>query len=146
MKLTTKTRYGLRALIDIAINSSNGIIFLKDVARRQEISLKYLDHIITDLKKAGFIKNIHAKHGGYQLTRPSDEIFVDEIIEAMEGSLSLSDCVDFPGSCKRYKNCVTKNLWSRTKEALRKCFHIKLSELVDEQREMLSKGEQAYHI
>ena len=131
MKLSTRTRYGMRAMIDIALNSSTGPILLKDICRRQELSFKYLDHIITSLKLARLVRSIRGKNGGYVLTRKSDEIYASEIVLALEGSLSFSECIDSPESCNRTNTCAAHKLWDKAKKAFEKSLRIKLSILAE---------------
>ena len=111
MKLSTKGRYGTRAMIDIALYKESGSTLLKDIASRQGISLKYLDHILSSLRKAGLIKNVRGKGGGYSLTRPAAQITLCDIIVAVEGSLSPVECVDDPEYCKKIATCSAHDAW-----------------------------------
>ena len=118
MKLSTKSRYGTRAMMDIAIHSSTGPSMLKDISRRQNISPKYLDHILSTLRKAGLIKNIRGKGGGYVLTRPPAAITMRHIVEALEGSLAPVECVDHPEKCEKICSCATREVWKKMKHAM----------------------------
>jgi Rrf2 family transcriptional regulator, cysteine metabolism repressor len=91
---------------------------LKDIASRQTVSPKYLDHILSSLRKAGLIKNTRGKGGGYSLTRPASDITLMEIISAVEGSLAPVECVDNQETCNRTHTCATRDLWTRLKEAV----------------------------
>lgn len=93
MKISTKGRYGLRMMIDIAMNQNEGPVSVRDIARRQSLSDKYLEQIITQANKAGLLKSIRGAGGGYQLSRLAKDISVGEILRAMEGSLSPVECV-----------------------------------------------------
>lgn len=118
MKLSTKGRYGTRAMIDIALYKESGSTLLKDIASRQGISLKYLDHILSSLRKAGLIKNVRGKGGGYSLTRPAAQITLCEIIEAVEGTLAPVECVDNPDYCKKTSTCSAHDVWVKVRESI----------------------------
>jgi Rrf2 family protein len=115
MKLSTKGRYGTRAMVDIALHSEPSM--LKDIANRQGISPKYLDRILSSLRKAGLIKNIRGKDGGYLLTRPASTITLKEVITAVEGPLRYVGCVDDPDSCERSLVCCAREVWEKLKDA-----------------------------
>jgi Rrf2 family cysteine metabolism transcriptional repressor len=118
MKLSTKGRYGTRAMIDIALYKESGSTLLKDISSRQGISLKYLDHILSSLRKAGLIKNVRGKGGGYSLTRPAAQITLCDIIEAVEGSLAPVECVDNPEYCKKTATCSAHDVWVKVRESI----------------------------
>lgn len=133
MKLSTKTRYGMSLVIDLAIYAKKEPVLLKDVSRRQAISLKYLDHILTALKIAGIVRNVGGGHGGYMLTKPAEKIYAYEVVNALEGSLSPLECVKDPKSCKRSGKCVQHRLWVKAKDAIKKTLTVTLAELAKEQ-------------
>jgi Rrf2 family transcriptional regulator, cysteine metabolism repressor len=113
MKISTKGRYGLRALVDLAINGKNGLpVLLSDIAKRQEISEKYLEQIATQLNKGGIVKTLRGRNGGYLLNRPDTEIKVSDVIEVLEGPICVVDCVNEPDSCSRVAICSTRDLWT----------------------------------
>lgn len=118
MRLSTKGRYGTRAMIDIAVHSGQGPTLMKDIAARQDIAPKYLDHILSSLKKAGLLKNIRGRGGGYVLARPAATITLRQIIEAVEGPLSPVECLENPSSCIRSAVCPTRPVWNRLKQAM----------------------------
>ena len=118
MKLSTKGRYGARAMLDIAVHKDNGPCVMKDISKRQDISPKYLDHILSALRRAGLIKNIRGKGGGYILSRPASAITLKDIIEAVEGSLSPVECVDNPALCDRSAECPTIDVWRNVRDAV----------------------------
>ncbi len=105
-------------MIDIALYKGSGSTLLKDIAMRQGISLKYLDHILSSLRKAGLIKNVRGKGGGYSLTRPAEQITLCDIIEAVEGSLSPVECVDNPEYCKKTNTCSAYDVWVKVRESI----------------------------
>jgi len=118
MKLSTKGRYGTRAMIDIALYRDSGSTLLKDISTRQGISLKYLDHILSNLRKAGLVKNVRGKGGGYALMRSPSQITLCEIIEAVEGSLAPVECVDDPDYCKKTSTCSARDVWIKVRQSI----------------------------
>lgn len=135
MKLSTKGRYGTRAMVDIALYYGQGPILLKDIAKRQNISEKYLEHIITSLKIAGLVKSIRGAHGGYILAKDPVQIRLSQIIKALEGSIAPVECVDDPDLCSRAKTCVTRDVWIKIKKSMDEILKsISLKELVERQK------------
>ena len=118
MKLSTKGRYGARLMLDLALHYGNGPILLKDIAERQEISENYLGQLIPSLKAAGLVNSSRGAHGGYMLAKEPTGITLKEVIQAMEGSLSLSECLDAPRVCRRVSSCVTRDIWSQMSEKM----------------------------
>ena len=136
MRISTRARYGLRLMLDLAIKHGKGPIFLKDVSRSQEISEKYLGQIIMPLKAAGLVQSFRGAHGGYTLRRDPDKITVREIVATLEGDLNLVDCVTKPSSCERFPGCVTQQVWCQVAKAVMDTLEaITLAELVKRQRE-----------
>ena len=148
MKLSTKARYGMRAMVDLALHYEKGPILLKDIAKRQEVSMKYLDHIISTLRANGLIESAKTRHSGYVVSRAPCQIKTYEIIKAVEGSLAPVDCVDDPKICHRADFCATLNLWKKLKKSMRDVLEgVTLEDLAKEQREIIeqkTKGEMYY--
>lgn len=112
MMISTRGRYALRVIIDLAENQGNGYIPMKDVAKRQEISLKYLEQILPVLTKSGYIEGIHGKGGGYRLTKRPEEYKVLDILQLTEGDLAPVACLVCDAKpCKRANNCRTISMW-----------------------------------
>jgi Rrf2 family protein len=111
LRLSTKGRYGTRVMLELALDHGNGYTLLKDIAKRQNISVGYLEQIIPSLKSAGLINSSRGAHGGYILARPPEEITLYEIVTALEGPISLVECVNSPEVCDRVDFCVTRDLW-----------------------------------
>src|SRR4030042_5179833 len=111
MRLSTRSRYGLRLRLSLGIDETHKPIFLKEIARSEEISEKYLSQIIIPLKAKGLVNTFRGAHGGYVLSRPASQIRLSEIIEPLEGDLGLVDCVNNSGVCDRTSECVTRELW-----------------------------------
>jgi len=113
MKISTKGRYGLRAMLDIAMHAHNGLpVFLSDIAKRQDISPKYLEQIFATLHGAGLINTVRGRKGGYLLSRSPDKIRLKEIITVLEGPCALVDCVANQATCARAEKCAARDIWS----------------------------------
>jgi Rrf2 family protein len=147
MKLSTKSRYGLRALFDIAYNSGLLPAQIQDISRRQEISPRYLEQIFQTLKKKGILKSKRGPQGGYMLAKTPDEISVRDVVIATEGGLALVDCI---GERKKKKkdcmfngSCVTQTVWEEAGSKLDEYFvSVTLKTLCDRAQEMGIKREQ----
>ncbi len=121
MKLSTKSRYGLRILLQIAIDESNKpAVKGKIISEKQEISEAYLEQIMIPLKNSGIVRTIRGCNGGYALNRDPEEITVLDIIELFEGKLELVKCIDDPENCNRCDICLTRGVWERLSETLRR--------------------------
>ena len=120
MKLSTRGRYGTRLMVDLAQHYADGPIPLGEIAKRQEISVKYLEQLIIPLKAAGLIRSIRGRHGGYTLARKPVKISVGQILEAVEGDLSLVNCVTTPEICERSAECPTRDIWVGMTDLLEK--------------------------
>ena len=134
MKLSTKGRYGLRALIDIAGHSRVGPVSIGNIAKRQNLSERYLEQLVSLLKKAGLIKSVRGAGGGYILTRDAREISVGQVLRALEGNLEMVECSAFSENpvCGTADQCVTKYVWQRVNEAINQTVdHITIQELVE---------------
>ena len=114
MKISTKGRYGLRAMIDLASHGrSSTPVFLSEIARRQDVSEKYLEHIFSALQKGGIVKAQRGRKGGYLLNRAADQITLNDIISVLEGPCgNLVDCVNDANSCSKTGTCVTREIWA----------------------------------
>jgi Rrf2 family protein len=118
MKLSTRARYGTRALLDLAIHQDEAPIALKDVARRQQISVQYLEHLITPLITAGIVRSVRGPKGGVSLAKPPKQIVLSEIFQVLEGSIAPVECIDNPKICSRSESCVTRDIWDEMKKAM----------------------------
>lgn len=117
MKISTKGRYGLRVMTDLAVNGNNGCVSLKDIAEREHLSEKYLEQIVNQLSKAGLVRSLRGAKGGYQLTREAEKITVEDILKATEGSLAPVACAEDNGKCLNYGDCVTSFIWTEIYKA-----------------------------
>lgn len=118
LKLSTKGRYGVRAMIELASAGGDVPVMMSEISMSQDLSRKYLHALLTDLKKAGLVLSRRGARGGYLLARPAEKIRVSEIVVALEGDLRLVDCVDDEGLCKRSQHCAARGLWVRLSEAI----------------------------
>ena len=123
MKLTTRSRYGTRMLLDIALNQEDGPVSIKDIAMRQEISFKYLEKLIRVLRKEGFIKSKLGAHGGYMLARDPEEIAIGDVVLSLEKTAPCYDCDEDRHCCPRIHVCLTRTIWEEAAKAM----HAKLN-------------------
>lgn len=137
MKISTKGRYALRLMLDLAMHNTGSPVSLKDVAKRQGISDKYLEQIISVLNRAGYVKSVRGAQGGYMLRKDPEEYTVGMILRLTEGSLAPVACIeDDEVNCDRQENCVTLILWKKINDAVSSVVdHTTLQDLVDWQRE-----------
>jgi len=147
MKLSTKGRYGVRALLDLALHQDEGLVPLKDIARRQEVSLPYLEHLITPLVAAGLVKSTRGARGGVSLVKPPSEIKLSEAVQLLEGSIAPVDCVNDPKLCHRSAYCVTRDIWSEMKNAMSQVLDsTTIQDLVERQKQKGQAEVEMYHI
>ena len=132
MKISTKGRYALRIMIDLAEHDNGECIRLKDVSERQDITLKYLEQIMPLLTKAGYVKSFRGNCGGYRLSKQAEEYTIGEILRTTEGDLSPIPCLeDEVNQCKRAENCRTLSFWEGLEKVINEyADSVRLSELV----------------
>lgn len=137
MKVSTRGRYALRIMLDIALSDSGKPVRVKEIAERQEISEKYMEQIISILNKAGYVRSIRGPQGGYFLTRRPEEYTVGMILRLTEGNMAPVECVEYEDySCPRQEDCVTFLLWKKLDEAIRGVIDsVTLEDLVSWSRE-----------
>jgi Rrf2 family protein len=112
MKLSSRTRYGVRLMIALALNYGKTPVFLKDIANGENISEKYLSIIIISLRAKGLVNSTRGAHGGYNLAKEPSQINLKEIVDVLEGDCSLVDCVKNPSSCARVPICASHDIWA----------------------------------
>jgi Rrf2 family iron-sulfur cluster assembly transcriptional regulator len=118
MKLSTRSRYGTRMMLDLAQHSDEAPIQISDIARRQNISVKYLEQLIIPLKKANFIKSVRGPKGGHMLAKSPEKITIGQIVKVLEGETNLTRCIENPGVCRRAKDCPTRDIWGKATRAM----------------------------
>ncbi len=135
MKITTKTRYGIRALLDLAIHDTNLPISLHEIAQRQNISLHYLEQIVSPLVRAGILTSTRGINGGVKLSKPPEDINLMHVFELLEGRINLLDCTVDPKSCLSSGECATRDLWQKLEIAIKDTlFSMTLKDLADQQQ------------
>lgn len=138
MKITTKGRYGLRAIVDLAVYSENEPVSIHSIAERQGISDGYLEQLIAKLKKAGLVESTRGATGGYRLAKNASEISVGDILRALEGSIQPIECpaieaVTSESGCANEGSCVTKGVWKKIADSIEATVdHITLQELKEQ--------------
>jgi Rrf2 family protein len=136
MKLSTRTRYAVRALIELGQNGNNKPLQLKIIADRQEISVKYLEQLMAVLRSAGFVRSIRGSKGGYLLARNPNQIRMNEVMHRLEGTVSTVECVEDEGSCSRSADCAARYLWMQVERSIEKILQsITLQDLIEKANE-----------
>ncbi len=137
MKITTKGRYAIHILYDLAVNGTEHPVSVKEMATRQEISVKYTEQIISILNKAGYVSSSRGFQGGYRLTKPLDEYVIGDILRLTEGSLAPVECLaTAENPCPNQQKCATIMLWEKVDKAIRDVVdHVTLQDLLDWQKQ-----------
>ncbi len=147
MKLSTRGRYATRALLDLALHQGDKPATLKDIAQRQQISLRYLEHLVTPLVAAGIVRTMRGPKGGVSLVKPPSEIRLSEVIQLLEGSVAPVECVDNPEICSRSASCVTRDIWGELKRAVSNILEsTTLQDLVERQKKKQPPEQAMYHV
>ena len=143
MKLSTKGRYGLRAMIDLALYSDEEAVSIQSISARQNISDNYLEQLVRKLKKEGLVVSVRGAQGGYRLAKPADEISVGDVLRALEGSLEAVSCGEGNNlHCQGEDLCVTRYVWQRINRSIQETVDsIMISQLVEESRKVREKGQ-----
>ena len=119
MKISTKGRYGLRILMDLAIHQSKKPRLIRDIAKSQQISEKYISRLVIALRKAGMIRSVRGVNGGFHLAMKPEDITLLDVIEVMEGPVSIVDCVSAPKRCKLSGDCAPREIWCKLNDDIR---------------------------
>ncbi|MDD4877213.1 MAG: Rrf2 family transcriptional regulator [Dehalococcoidales bacterium] len=147
MKFSTRARYGTRALLELALHQSESPTLLKVIAQKQQISLSYLEHLISPLIAGGIIRSTKGPKGGFYLARNPDKIKLSEAIKLLEGSVAPVECVNDPAICNRSEFCVTRDVWSEIKYAMENILDsTTLQDLVDRHRKKTQSDPVMYYI
>jgi Rrf2 family cysteine metabolism transcriptional repressor len=147
VKLSTRTRYGTRALLELALHSGREPVSLKDIARQQQISLPYLEQLISPLIAGGIIRSTKGPKGGISLARKPGDIKLSEITHLLEGSLAPVECIDNPETCKRSEFCAARDIWSELKDVMEDFLQATtLQDLVERQKSKGQKELSMYYI
>jgi Rrf2 family cysteine metabolism transcriptional repressor len=136
MKLSTRTRYAVRAIIELAQNDSKKPLQLKIIAQRQEISVKYLEQLMAVLRSAGFVRSIRGSKGGYMLAKAPNEIKLNDVMHRLEGTVATVECVENDDYCSRSADCAARYLWTQVEQAIDRVLEgITLQDLVEKANE-----------
>ncbi|MCQ1529724.1 RrF2 family transcriptional regulator [Lutispora saccharofermentans] len=147
MKISTKGRYGLRAMVDLALKSVTDHVPLKSIAESQNISEGYLEHVFSALKKAGLVKSIKGPQGGYILVDRPSQITVGAILRVLEGDLSIVDDKNNPDGDNVIENCIKLHVWEKIDESINSIVDgVTLEDLVSEYKRMENIGAEMYYI
>ncbi len=147
MKLSTKSRYGLRAMLCLALSGQDRWVMTKEIAEMQGLPLTYLEQLMMSLRKAGLVSAIRGAHGGYMLARDANMITLAEIVEALEGPLQIADCSDVPSCCTERADCALKEIFDNVNQVLYNAFAaISLADFADRQRGKASAGTSMFFI
>ncbi|MCI6677212.1 MAG: Rrf2 family transcriptional regulator [Clostridiales bacterium] len=143
MKLTSKGRYGLRAIVDLAIHSEQEPVSIKSISMRQGISERYLEQIIAKMKRSGLVESVRGAAGGYHLAKNPSDISVGDILRCLEGDLSIVNCPEINETkCEVSQLCVTKYVWQKINGSIQHTInHITLDELVEQSKALLLEHE-----
>lgn len=143
MKISTKGRYALRIMLELALQLDNGYVSLKDISKSQDVSDKYSEQIINQLSKAGFVASVRGAKGGYRLSYPPEHYTVGSILRLLEGSLAPVSCIDSStpaNKCNRASQCVTIEVWEKIRDAVDNVVdNITLQDLLNRAKEKCSK-------
>ncbi|OGP77655.1 MAG: hypothetical protein A2V86_06560 [Deltaproteobacteria bacterium RBG_16_49_23] len=147
MRISTKIRYGARAMLELASRYGEGPVDLKEIAGKEDISLKYLEQVIIPLRTAGLVKSIRGSKGGYSLAKPPSEICLNDVVEILDGAIQLLECLRDPKECRKADLCVTREIWKEASEAIHKIFSsVTFEEMVNRKREKEGKTPPMYQI
>lgn len=132
MKLSTRTRYGIRAILELAESYRQGPLQLKIIAQHQDISVKYLEQIVAMLKSGGFVRSIRGAKGGYILAKAPNQIKLSDVFDCLEGLVTTVECIENEDYCARAADCIARQLWKQLNEAIKNILQsITLQDLLD---------------
>lgn len=133
MKLSTKGKYGLKAMFELALSSNGEPVSLKYIAKKQGISDQYLEQIFSILKKAGLVKSVRGAQGGYYISKEASEITVADILKVLEGDMAFTECLLDKDLCENFDSCATKYVWAKVKESIEEVTNsISLQDMIDD--------------
>lgn len=148
MKISTKGRYGVRILLDLARHENGNPRLIRDIAESQQISEKYISRLIIDLRRAGIVRSIRGAKGGFRLAKSPREVTLLDIVEVMEGPLAIVDCVRTPEKCPRNQRCVSREIWNNLNSDIRESMRkVTLQDIIEnDRRQNLAEGNLDYCI
>src|SRR4030066_2184107 len=122
MKISAKIRYGARAMLELASHYGEGPLELREIAKKENISLKYLEQVINPPRAAGLVRSVRGSKGGYSLAKPPSEICLNDVVESLDGTIQLIECLKDPKGCRKAPFCVTRDIWKEASDAINKIF------------------------
>lgn len=147
MKLTTKGRYGTRLLLDLALHHHEEPVLLRDIARREDISLAYLEHLVAPLVAGGIVYTTRGPKGGISLAKPAEQIKLSDVIQLLEGSTAPVECVNDPTVCNRSGICVTRDIWDEIKKTTDRVLEsVTIQDLVERHKQKMQSSKPMYYI
>lgn len=147
MKISTRIRYGTRAILELVSHYGEAPVELKEIAKKEKISLKYLEQVFIPLRTGGLVRSVRGSKGGYSLAKHPSQICLKDVIEILDGPINLVDCLSDPKACEKVTTCVMRNIWQEVNEAIDKIFHsITLEEMVHRKMEREGKIPLVYQI
>ncbi len=136
MKLSSRSRYGFRAILELAVEYGNGPLQIKTIAQREDISNKYLEQLVAMLKASGLVRSIRGPKGGYELTRPPSDVKLSQVFTTLEGPVVAVECLEHPEFCPRCTECVTRDVWAQMQAAIMGVLEsMTLQDLVDKTKQ-----------
>ena len=134
-------------MLELASHFGEGPIELKEIAKKENISLKYLEQVIIPFRSAGLVKSVRGSKGGYSLAKSPSEIFLNDLVEVLEGPVNLTECLRDPKVCQKSASCVTRDIWKEVSEAIYRIFHsVTLEEMVNRRKEKEGLNPPMYQI
>ncbi|MDY6836249.1 MAG: Rrf2 family transcriptional regulator [Chloroflexota bacterium] len=147
MKVSTKARYAIRAMLELAIYEREGPMLIRDISQRTGVSEQYLEQLFTRLRTAGLVRSIRGARGGFCLVKSPDQVKISDIVQAMEGSIAPVECVDDTDVCSRVSSCATREVWVAMKEAIDKTLNsLTLQDLARRQELKRRESVEMYNI
>lgn len=144
MKISTRTRYGIRATIELAEHYKKGPLQLRIIAERQEISVKYLEQLMAVMRSAGLVRSVRGAKGGYMLAKSPEDIRLSDVFHCLEGPVATAECIDNQDYCTRAIDCVARDLWARVEKAINEVLDaVTLRDMVER---IKNTDQQNYHI
>lgn len=134
-------------MLELALHYGEGPIELKEIAKKENISIKYLEQVIIPLRTAGLVKSMRGSKGGYSLAKPPSEVILNDLIEILDGPVNLIECLQDPKICQKTPSCVTRDIWKEVSDAINRIFHsITLQDMINRKREKESRIPPMYQI
>ncbi len=136
MKLSTRTRYGIRAILELAEKDGSGPLRVKTIAQSQDISAKYLEQLMSILRSAGLVRSVRGAKGGYMLAKAPNQVKLSDVFDCLEGPVTTVECVEDESYCARSADCIARQVWTQVQDAIKNVLQsITLQDLVDRDKE-----------